>query len=115
VSGLHERWVPTEHLCGAEEIQGNLKNKIDISFSPYRAVNTVRLSQSMLDREITAVCSQIHTKHVNTLCGQNVEMLNIKPGGTYSDHRSLDSEHSETLHAAHTRCCYTSCGFHNKH
>jgi hypothetical protein len=26
----------------------------------------------MLYREIIAVCSQIHTKHINTLCGQNV-------------------------------------------
>jgi hypothetical protein len=26
----------------------------------------------MLYREIIAVCSEIHTKHVNTLCGQNV-------------------------------------------
>jgi len=25
-------------------------------------------------REITAVYSQIHTKHTNTLCGQNVEL-----------------------------------------
>ena len=25
----------------------------------------------MLYREIIAVCSQIHTKHINTLCGQN--------------------------------------------
>jgi len=25
-----------------------------------------------------AVCSQIHTKHINTLCGQNVELLKIK-------------------------------------
>ena len=25
-----------------------------------------------------AVCSQIHTKHINTVCGQNVELLNIK-------------------------------------
>ena len=33
----------------------------------------------MLYREIIAVCSQIHTKHVNTLCGQNVELLNVKP------------------------------------
>ena len=32
----------------------------------------------MLYREIMAVCSQIHTKHINTLCGQNVELLNIK-------------------------------------
>jgi hypothetical protein len=26
----------------------------------------------MLYSEIIAVCSQIHTKHINTLCGQNV-------------------------------------------
>ena len=27
----------------------------------------------MLYREIIAVCSQIHTEHINTLCGRNVE------------------------------------------
>ena len=32
----------------------------------------------MLYREIIAVCSQIHTNHINTLCGQNVELLNVK-------------------------------------
>jgi len=32
----------------------------------------------MLYREIKTVCSQIHTKHINTLCGQNVELLNVK-------------------------------------
>jgi hypothetical protein len=32
----------------------------------------------MLYREIIAVCSQIHTKHINTLCGQNVELLSVK-------------------------------------
>jgi len=46
----------------------------------------------MLYREIIAVCSQIHKKHINTLCGQNVELLNVKPGGTCSDHRSLRGE-----------------------
>jgi hypothetical protein len=40
----------------------------------------------MLYMEIIAVCSDIHTKHINTLCGQNVVFLNVKPGGTYSDH-----------------------------
>ena len=29
----------------------------------------------MLYREIIAVCSLIHTKHINTLCGQNVGFL----------------------------------------
>jgi hypothetical protein len=32
----------------------------------------------MLYREIIAVSSQIHTKHITTLCGQNVELLNVK-------------------------------------
>jgi hypothetical protein len=31
----------------------------------------------MLYREIIAVCSEIHTKHINTVCGQNVELLNV--------------------------------------
>ena len=25
-----------------------------------------------------AVCSETHTKHINTVCGQNVELLNVK-------------------------------------
>jgi len=29
-------------------------------------------------REIIIECSQIHTKHINTLCGQNVELLDVK-------------------------------------
>ena len=49
----------------------------------------IKASQLMLYREIIAVCSEIHTKHMNTLCGQNVELLNVKPGGTYSNHRAL--------------------------
>ena len=32
----------------------------------------------MLYREIIAVCSEIRTKHVNIMCGQNVELLNVK-------------------------------------
>ena len=48
----------------------------------YRAVNThclgCKTSQLMLYREIISVCSQIHTKRINTLCGQNVELLNVK-------------------------------------
>jgi hypothetical protein len=32
----------------------------------------------MLYREIVAVCSQIHKKHINTVCGQNVGFVCIK-------------------------------------
>jgi hypothetical protein len=44
----------------------------------------------MLYREIIAVWSQIHTNHINTLCVQNVEFLNVTAGGTYSDHWALE-------------------------
>jgi hypothetical protein len=46
----------------------------------------------MLYSEIIAVCSEIHTKHINTLRGQNVELLNVKRGGTYSNHWGLTIE-----------------------
>jgi hypothetical protein len=32
----------------------------------------------MLYREIIAVFSQIHIKHINTLCGQKVGLVNAK-------------------------------------
>jgi hypothetical protein len=60
----------------------------------------------MLYREIIAVCSEIHTKHINTLCGQNVESVNVKPGGTYSNHWACFKGYSpyravNTLHLGH--------------
>jgi len=32
----------------------------------------------MPGREIIAVCSEIHSKYIYTVCGQNVELLNVK-------------------------------------
>jgi len=32
----------------------------------------------MLYRQIIAVCSQIQTKHINAVCGQNVELLGFE-------------------------------------
>ena len=39
---------------------------------------SLQTGQLMLYREIMAVCSEIHTKHINTVCGQNLELLNDK-------------------------------------
>jgi hypothetical protein len=41
----------------------------------------------MLYKEIIAVYFEIHTK---TQCGLNVELLNVKLGGTYSDHYAVN-------------------------
>jgi hypothetical protein len=44
-----------------------------------------------LFKEIIAVYSQNHMKGINTLCGQNAEVLVIKAGDTYSYHCVLKS------------------------
>jgi len=36
----------------------------------------------MFNGEIIAACSEIQAKHINALCGQNTEFLNVKAGGT---------------------------------
>jgi hypothetical protein len=41
-------------------------------------------TQLMLYREIITVCSATHTKRA--LYGQNVEFVNVNPGGAYSNH-----------------------------
>ena len=38
----------------------------------------ITTGQLMLYREIITVCSQIHTKQINTLCGQKVELFNVE-------------------------------------
>jgi hypothetical protein len=42
------------------------------------SVSVIQTIQLMLYRVIMAVCSEIHTKHTNILCGQNGELLNVK-------------------------------------
>jgi len=41
-------------------------------------VSVIKTNQLILHREIIAVCSEIHTKHINTPCGQNAEFVNFK-------------------------------------
>jgi hypothetical protein len=55
-------------------------------------MSVIKTSQLMLYscREIIAVCSHIHTKHINTLCRKNTEFLNVADGGTDSDHWDLE-------------------------
>ena len=44
----------------------------------------------MLYREIIAVCSDILTESINTLCEQIMEFFYVKPGGTYGNHRTSE-------------------------
>jgi len=62
-------WILRLTLLLVKKIQSALRTK---------HTTVIKTSQLMLYREIIAVCSEIHTKHMNTLCGQNVELLNVK-------------------------------------
>jgi len=53
--------------------------------------------------KIFAVWSQNHTKHINTLRGQNVGLLNVKPGGIYSDHWGLKGSSQRRLNQQKSR------------
>jgi len=65
----------------------------------------------MLYREIFAVCSQIHTKQINTLCGQNVEFCNVKPGVIHKNHMELQGYSSYVAAAIrHWNASFTFLG-----
>ena len=72
-----------EELNGQQRTRAEMLKEFFDSLNLASRVLKVRIppeltSQLMLYREIIAVCFQIHTKHINTLCGQNVELLNVK-------------------------------------
>jgi hypothetical protein len=43
----------------------------------------------MLHREIISVCNDSHIKHIDTICEQNVQFFNVKPGGIYCNYWAL--------------------------
>jgi hypothetical protein len=85
-SEIHTKHINT--LCGQNVEFVNVKLGglyINIQSEPRskHSISVIKTSQLMLYREIIAVCSEMHTKHINTLCGQNVEFVNVKHGGIY--------------------------------
>ena len=69
----------------------------------------------MLYSEKIAVCSQIHTKHINALCGQNVECRTYRAVNTlrlsYKNQPSmLYSEKIAVCSQIHTKHINTLCG-----
>ena len=49
--------------------------KLIVAFRNF--ANAPTNDQLILFREIIAVCSEINIKHINTVCGQNVEFVNV--------------------------------------
>ena len=49
-----------------------------VQHSKHSLLRVLKTDKLKLYREIIAVCSEIHTKHINTPCGHNVELyINI--------------------------------------
>jgi tryptophanase len=77
-SEIHTKHINT--LCGQNVEFANVKLAVHIVTTGLQRVKSslIKTSQLILYRKIIAVCYEIHTKHINTLCGQNVELLNVK-------------------------------------
>jgi hypothetical protein len=59
-------------------------------FSSHLTGNSLRLiCKHHPVKEKVGVYCESHTKHTNTLCGQNAEFLYVKVSDTYSNHRDL--------------------------
>ena len=90
-SQIHTKHINT--VCGQNVELLNVKLVVHIVTTGLQSVKSlfIKTSQLILYRKIIAVCSQIHTKHINTVCGQNEELLNVKLAvhivttGLYSD------------------------------
>jgi len=83
--------MAVRHFSAASERYGELYLYIQSVPRSKHSINKIqyKTSQLMLYRELIAVCSQIHIKHINVLCGHKVELLKVKPGGTNNNHHAL--------------------------
>jgi hypothetical protein len=59
-------------------------------------VSITNISRLILFKKAISVCSDSHTKHINALCG---DLLNVKASGTYSDHCFKGSKSNSVFHS----------------
>jgi hypothetical protein len=58
-----------------------------IQFLPHRKQDSVPVTQTnllMLFREIINLYTESHTKYINTVCGANAEIFNVRAADTYN-------------------------------
>ena len=63
----------------------------------------------MLYREIMAVCSEIHTKHINTVFEQNVQSVNVKIGSAKYKTELQKVKCTQKICARSSKIRYDSC------
>jgi len=69
-SQIHTKYINTLYV---QNVELYIKTQ-SVPRSKHTPSLLQKTSQLMLYRDIIAVCSKIHKKHINTLCGQNVEL-----------------------------------------
>jgi hypothetical protein len=78
--------VPSRFNSLKHEARLNKTKKCSYYLKETLHVSMTTINWLILFRKIIAVYSENHTKSMNSLCGQNAELLIVKVGGTYSYH-----------------------------
>jgi hypothetical protein len=65
----------------------NIYDNSDLTAKKTQHFTVTKISWLTLFKEIIAVHCENRTKHANTFCGQNAELLIVKARGTYSHYR----------------------------
>ena len=73
---LNIQFLPRREHCIS--IQGEKRDEPSVETQLAFSLSVIQTSQLMLYSEVIAVCSEIHTKHTNTVCGQNGEFVSVK-------------------------------------
>jgi len=55
--------------------------KLPVLYNKLCDLYVIKINWLMMHREMNAVCSDTHTKHINTLCEQNVELMSVTASG----------------------------------
>ena len=82
----------------------NLHLKI-LTVPPSKHSSSIKVGPPILNRELIAVCSEIHTKHRNTLCGQKTELCNIE-SFTYPIEAQLDCSKNVKIYMRGAPTCF---------
>jgi hypothetical protein len=69
----------TQIHCVGRIYSNSVRTSLETHYVPITKPNRL-----MLFRETAAVYCENHTEHINTVCGQNTEILYVKAGGTYT-------------------------------
>jgi hypothetical protein len=69
-------------------------------------ISITKTKRLMMYRDKIVVYFENYTKHINTFCGGNAQLLNVQTGGTYSNHYTVNAYAEITIEYAPTISVY---------